>query len=198
MIGEPALAPDPRFAELKNALADRLASAGASITPQNFASLLDPLMRSVLAQGFAEATAHEGTVWLLDEPGQHLIPAYNTGPNAAKFVATFKQPVNEGLIAMVTASEQPFVENEVYRNSRQSKRLDTALGVQTCSLIGVPFYLLKRCSGTISCVQLKTANQPDPPGFTPSHLAAVQRTASVLSRLLDFQFLGATVGWTPS
>src|SRR6188474_2922732 len=100
--------PDPRFAELKNGLHERLAQVAASVTAENFGSLLDPLMRQVAREGFLQATAHEGTVWLADAPGEFLLPAFNTGQDAERWVPQFKQPLNSGLISMVFASEQPF------------------------------------------------------------------------------------------
>jgi GAF domain len=192
------LVPDPAFAELTPLLSDRLERAAAGLQPAQFSSLLDPLMRDVLERGFTETGAHEGTVWLLDPAGEHLVPAHNTGPNAAQLVGRFKQPLSSGLICMVFASEQPFLENDVGKNAAQSKLLDSQLQVQTCAMIAVPFYFLRACRGVVSCVQLKRLNssEPDPTGFRPEHLARVQLAAALLARLIEFRLLGQTVGWT--
>lgn len=189
--------PDARFVSLKAALGERLNAVAATIRPENFASLLDTLMLDVLQRGFAEATAHEGSIWLLDAGGSYLVPAWNNGAKAAEFVCRHRQPLDRGLISMVFASEQPFVENEVYRNQQFDPEVDLKLKLRTCALIEVPFYFLKACRGVISCVQVKALgdNVPDPPGFSPPHLAAVQRTATMLSRLLELRLLGSTVGW---
>jgi len=191
------LTPEPAFADLKPVLAERLARVGASIHAEEFSALLEPLMRKALEQGFTEAGAHEGTVWLLDEPGEHLVPAYNTGPQAEEWVGQFKQPLSSGLIGMVFASEQPFVENEVWKNAQQSKALDSRLQVQTYAMIAVPFYFLQACRGVVSCVQLKRADsrQADPPGFRPEHLASIQRAVALLSQLIEYRLLSRTVGW---
>ena len=167
------------------------------ITPWNFRSLLDTLMQEVFQHGLTATGAHEGTIWLLDPEEQNLVPAYNTGPDADRFVGTFRQPLNEGLVCMVFASEQPFVENEVYKNTRQSRQLDSLLQKQTRALIALPFYFLKGCRGVVSCVQLGTPErqQPAPRGFTHVHLADMQRTVGILSRLLEYRLLGSTVGW---
>lgn len=190
--------PEQGFVELRPMLAEKLERLAASIGPAQFGSLLTPLMRQVLAHGFQDAMADEGTVWLLDESNEHLVPAYNTGPQAAEWVGRFKQPLNQGLICMVLATEQPFLENEVWKNGRQSKLLDTQLQVQTWSMIAVPFYFLRACRGVVSCVQLKRdgASQPEPPGFSPGHLERVQLAAALLSRLTEFEFLSGAVGWT--
>ena len=190
--------PDPAFLDLKAALSERLERVASSLQPEQFESLLDPLMRQTLERGFAEAGAHEGTVWLLDQAGKNLIPAWNSGPQAAKLVGKFKQPLSAGLICMVFSSEQPFLENEVWKNSRQSKLLDSLLQVQTSAMIAVPLYFLRGCRGVVSCVQLKNsnANVPEPSGFLPEQLAHVQRAAALLSQLVELKLLSRTVGWS--
>ena len=190
--------PEPRFAELGPVLAQRLEQvATRTITPWNFGSLLDTLMQEVFQHGLTAAGAHEGTIWLLDPEEQNLIPAYNTGLDADRFVGTFRQPLNQGLVCMVFASEQPFVENDVYKNTRQSRQLDSLLQKQTHALIALPFYFLKNCRGVVSCVQLGEPERQQPArcGFTHVHLAEMQRTVGILSRLLEYQLLGRTVGW---
>jgi len=71
------------------------------------------------------------------------------------------------------------------------------LGVRTYALIAVPFYLFNHCLGVVSCVQLKKpdAREPEPPGFGSDDLSVVQRAAGILTRLLEYRLLGATVGW---
>ena len=190
------IVPDPRFAELQGALQERLAAIGNSIQPDNFSSLLDPLSREVFSRGMTEARAHEGAIWLLDADRQHLVPAYNTGPDADKIVGKFKQPLNAGLICMVFASEQPIVENEVYKNARQSKLLDETLKVQTHALIAAPFHFLNACRGVISCVQLKRATKADElTGFQFADLTAIQRTTALLAQLIELRVLASAVGW---
>jgi hypothetical protein len=169
---------------------DALEKVASRVGPGGFAAMLDPTMRETLAHGFAEAGAHEGTVWLVDEQGDNLVPAYNTGPQAAEVVGNFKQPLRTGLVCMVFASEQPFVENEVGRNLQQSKLLDERLQVETWAMIAVPFYILGRCRGVVSCVQLKRSpSRASPPGFPPESLASVQRACERLTDLLDLRLL---------
>ena len=187
--------PDPRFLELQSGLVDRLARVADSIRPSNLASLLDPLMRDLLEVAFQEAGAHEGTIWWHDESNECLVPGYNTGPNAAQLVGKFRQPLNAGLVCMVLASEQPFLENRVYQNAQQSKLLDMTLGVRSYALIAVPFYLLRGCRGVVSCVQLLRPEEPEPAGFQPRDLAGVQRAVSCVSRLLEWRLVGQTLGW---
>ena len=189
--------PDPAFVQLRPELLDRLARVGAGINARQFGELLDPLMKDVFRKGVAESGAQEGTIWLVDEAGKYLEPAYNTGPRAEEFVGHFKQPLNTGLISMVFASEQPFIENAVPQNPSQSKLLDSLLQVQTTALIAVPFGFLHACRGVISCVQLTQPGStgPDVPAFRPQHLAGIQRTVGILSQLIEHELLSVIVGW---
>jgi len=189
---------DPRLLEMKGALVNRLTQVVDQLDPTALASLLDPLLRSVFQAGIKEAQADEGTIWLVDRSAEFLEPAHNTGPHAARFVGSFRQPLSEGLICMVFSTEQAFMENEVFRNTRQSKRLDTLLEVRTQALLAVPFTLFNHCRGVVSCVQLGApdAGQPTPRGFQSANLTTMQRTAMTLSRLLEHRLLGSVLGWT--
>jgi transcriptional regulator with GAF, ATPase, and Fis domain len=188
---------EPAFESLNPTLLARMSQLGDSIHAPQFEPLLEPLLRQVIEQGFREAGAHEGTVWLADAAGEFLEPAFNTGPRAGQIVGRFKQPLGSGLISMVFATEQPFVENDVPRNAQQSKLLDVTLGVQTHALIAVPFHFLKACRGVVSCVQLKPADSrsADPPGFLPQHVAGLQRTTALAAMLIEYRLLSRMVGW---
>jgi hypothetical protein len=190
--------PDPAFERMKPALREHLARTVADIHAAQFAALLDPLIREVVQQGFAQAGAHEGTVWLVNEANENLEPAYNTGAQAAQIIGAFKQPLNSGLVCMVFASEQPFLENEVFKNAQQSKALDSLLQTETFAMIAVPFYLLGECRGVVSCVQLKRpdATEAPPPGFRPENLVRVQRMTAVFSQLVEHRILCRTTGLT--
>ena len=167
-----------------------------AIEPEAFPSLMDDLMVEVLREGFRQANADEGSIWLVDGTEEFLVAVFNTGPRAAEFVGTFKQPLKSGLICMVFANEQPFVENDVAGNRNQSKLLDSRLGCQTDALIAVPFYFLGSCRGVISCVQLMgNGASSRARGFSTTALKAVERSATTLSRLIDHALLSKTVGW---
>ena len=199
MSGRLNIVPDPAFVDLRPVLAERLERIASSVRAEQFGTLLGPLMEQVLRKSFQEAGADEGTVWLLDGAGEHLVPAHNTGPRAAELVGKFKQPLNAGLICMVFANEQPFLENEVWKNQHQSKLLDSQLQQQTCAMIAVPFYFLRACRGVISCVQLKVDVAPASAtraGFRPADLESVQRAAALLSESIELQLLSRTVGWS--
>jgi hypothetical protein len=189
-----SLQPDPRFAPLKADLLGRLEQIVSERPPRVFVSLLDGTMRGLLEKTFLEVQAHEGTLWLADWKRNSLVPVFNSGPQARQIVGRFRQPFAAGLVSMVYATEQPFLENEVYKNKKQSKQLDTMLRVQTWSLLIVPFYFLNACRGVLSCVQLKRrgAREPDPPGFQPAHLTILQQAAALTGSLLDRRLLALT------
>jgi transcriptional regulator with GAF, ATPase, and Fis domain len=185
------LLPEPALADLKSDLWERMSRIGDEVHAVQFSQLIDTLLRQVLDQGFKEAGAHEGTVWLVDAAEEFLVPAFNTGPLSPQIVGQFKQPLNSGLISMVFASEQSFIENDVSQNAQQSKLLDTQLRIKTHALIAVPFHFLNACRGVVSCVQLKPNDpqSPQPAGFQTAHLAAIQRTTSLLAQLIEHRLL---------
>jgi hypothetical protein len=186
---------DERFSVLLPALGERLAIVGRSITADNFASMLDETMRRAIHVAFRDAHADEGTIWLVEEATDTLVAAYNTGLNAEKLVGHFKQPLDAGLISMVYANEQPFLENDVSRNSKQDKSLDSLLSLQTCAMIVSPFYFLEACRGVISCVQLTAAGAGySGRGFDEEDKSAVCHAAATLGRLIDHRILRSIVG----
>lgn len=113
--------------------------------------------------------AQEATVWRVDDG--HLVPAWNSGPNAEAILASYKQPLSEGLISIVCLTEQAICENEVYRNAGQDPTLDRTLGVLTCSMMAVPLRVGGEVSGVVSCVKLKKSlAEEDPPPFSQRDL----------------------------
>ena len=194
------LQPDQRFAPMRERLHERVREAAAALSAETFADFFDPLMQATVRDEFDAVGAHEGTIWLADAEEKYLVPAFNTGPNAAQLVNRFQQPLSQGLISLVFRNGQSFCENQVYRNAEQDKTLDTRLHLQTCAMIAVPLYFAQNVRGVISCVQLKEADSksPDPPGFSPASIHRIERVAAVLGRLLDLSLVGTTVGWRVS
>ncbi len=136
---------------------------------------------AALARTFREIGADEGTLWLLDEPQAHLVPRWNSGPEAARFVNSYRQPLERGLISLVCISEQSLCENQVYRNDTQDPTLDRKLGKRTCSMIAVPVRHCGAIRGVVSCVKLRSRDdhESDPPGFTLSDLETVAGVAEI-------------------
>jgi hypothetical protein len=192
--------PNERFAPLRGVLHDHLARVAQAITPENFPTLCDPLIRGIFKNALNAVGAHEGSIWIVDDKRENLVNALNTGPQAAQLVG-YKQPLGTGIISMVMANEQGFVENKVYQNAIHSKAVDNSLKVVTHAMIAVPFYYLKACRGVISCVQLMPAGAApgaEPEGFDPDDLIRIQNTASIITDLIDYRLLSTAVAWTQS
>ena len=195
--------PDERFAAMRPALQEHLDKMSKGITPDNFLSLCDDLMLSLLHDAFRQVGADEGSIWLLNPEKSHLVITHNNGPDSARIVG-FKQPLSEGIVSMVAATEHAFAENEVYKNKKHSATLDRQLGKTTFAMIVVPFYLLGAVRGVISCVQLVNVRyegdqalptESTPAGFKVADMAVVQRAATVIRNLLDHRLLKTAIGW---
>lgn len=189
------LLPDERLAPLLPSLEESLAAAAEGVTPDTFVSLLDDTMRRVIQLSFRQAEADDGTLWLVDEAKEALVPAYNTGPDAER-ILKFRQPLTAGLVSMVFGNERPFMENQVPKNARQDKTLDKQLGKQTLAMVIVPFYFLGACRGVISCVKMGVPGevQPESQRFAESAQAFLVHGSTVLGRLLDLSVLRTTLG----
>ncbi|MEY2572981.1 MAG: hypothetical protein QOJ87_1194 [Verrucomicrobiota bacterium] len=195
--------PEQRFVPLRPALQEHLAKLGVAVTPENFVSVCDEMVLKLLKETFVRIGADEGSIWLLDPEKQHLVVAFNSGPNTDK-ITGFRQPVSKGIVSLVVASEHAFVENQVYKNAKHSKELDQKLHKTTYAMIAVPFYFLNEVRGVISCVQLLDVEVRDgqaeatgdtPGGFGPTELNAIQTIAAVVRDLIDYRLLGTAVGW---
>jgi len=188
---------DDRLGHLRSIVRTRLRELAARAGAGAFEEFFDGTMRALLEDRFRAIGAHEGTVWLLDESRNFLVPRFNTGPNAANFVGHFRQSVRSGMISMIVSTELPLCENEVSRNQLQDKSLDQKLGLQTCAMLAAPLYFAGELRGVISAVQLRVPDsaEPEPPGFSPQHLDALQLTASVLARLIEQQLLSLAIGF---
>jgi hypothetical protein len=192
---------DSRFEPLKNALRERMQSAANAITAETFQDVLDTTMRGVVGSAFTAAGAHEGSIWLAERGADNevgaLVAAYNTGPDASKLIG-FRQHIGQGIISSVFAYEQPFCENQVYKNEKHDKTVDRSLGTVTVAMIAVPLYFAGTPRGIVSCVQRKPRDEAsDPPGFPMDSIRHVQLAAEVLSRLIDHRLLSVTVGYQP-
>lgn len=168
----------------------------ADVVGERWDRVVDATVRRFLVESLHDAGAHEGTVWLLDEARENLIPRFNSGPKAGDFVGQFRQSLRSGMISMVVATELPICENEVHKNQQQDRSLDRTLQLQTCAMIAVPLYYAGDLRGVISAVQLKPAGSPDPdpPGFTMENLQQLQRTADLLARLIEHRLLTLVLG----
>lgn len=188
--------PEERFAELRSSIQTRLKTAAALACGEYFRSLLDPGITGLMECAFRNVGAHEGTVWLLNDAKDALVPRFNTGQRAHEFVGRYHHPLTSGFVSVVFHTEQPLCENGVYRSARHDKTLDLKLGLHTCAMIAVPLTFCGELRGVISCVQIKSAagDEPDPPGFTDKDLGAVQLVASAIGRLIEAKLVRLCLG----
>ena len=196
MSGRITVLPDDRLVAHHGTVQQSFRRAAACICEGGFDDFFDSTMREFFCGCLAARGAHEGTVWLINAEGTALIPRFNNGPNATGFVDKFQQSLSTGMISAVVATEQPMCENAVQLNHARDPSLDRKLGVRTCAMLAVPFYFAGELRGVISAVQLARADstEPEPPGFSPEALAALQVNAAVLGRLLERKLLGAVLG----
>jgi len=188
--------PEEGFAPLRPAVIARVRDAARRACGDSFTSLFQGNSQRVLTQCFCRIGADEGTVWLIDEAREVLIPQFNSGPKSAELVGVLRQPLDRGMISLAFASEQPICENDVYRNEQQDKTVDRALSQLTCAMLAVPLAFGRELRGVISAVKLKSpqSDRPDPPGFSGDDLRFAELVTSTVGCLLDFKLLELCLG----
>ena len=185
--------PDPVLSEHAAALEKRLDETARQLSPENLGTLLGVSSRELVSVTISALPADSASIWLIDADHTHLIVSH-TAPHSDALLDR-EQPLNEGLISLVLASEQSICENQVYEHAQHSKQVDSALGIVTCAMIAVPFYVGGNLRGVLSCVRLKdTPDAEDPPGFTAANLGRVERLSTAIERLLNYRILTACLG----
>ncbi len=141
----------------------------------------------ILRKAFVAVHADEGTIWLLDEKQEALVPVWSSGPYGERFVGIHRQPLTAGLMSLICVTEQAICENSVYQNAQQDPTLDRRLGVLTCAMIAVPLRFRDAIHGGVSCVRLKKANAsaPEPSPFSTADLALVTDAVREVERLIE-------------
>jgi hypothetical protein len=142
---------------------------------------------AVLRKAFDAVGANEGTIWLLDEKEEALVPVWSSGPYGERFVGIHRQPLTAGIMSLICVTEQGLCENAVYQNAQQDPTLDRRLGVLTCAMIAVPLRFGDAIHGGVSCVRLKPADAaaPEPPPFSVADLALVTDAVREVERLIE-------------
>lgn len=151
-------------------------------------SFLESSWEALFASAMREMEADEGTVWLLDDKGEALVPVHNSGPRARDFVAKFRQPLSKGLISAVFGTQIGMVEDFVYRNAEHDPQANQVTGVVTVHLGAVPFYFGGDTRGVVTAVKIRemgTGEADDPPPFVPEALGCLSRLANHLGELVD-------------
>lgn len=184
--------PDPILSEHAAAIEQRLEACARDLTNSNLEQLLGPVVREMVSVTIAALRADSASIWLVDLGRTKLVCSHIEPPNE---LLNKEQPLNEGLISLVLASERPICENRVYANAHHSKKVDTELNQITCAMLAAPFYAGGLLRGVLSCVKLKdSADTPDPDGFSAADLSRIQRLSTAIERILNYRLLTAILG----
>jgi len=179
--------PEEGFAALRPLVIARIRDTAKRACGELFEALLPGNARRLLTECFVRIGAHEGTVWLIDDAREALVPRFNSGPKAQDLVGVFRQPLDRGIISLAFVSEQSICENDVYRNDRQDRTVDEKLDQLTCAMLAVPIAFGRELRGVVSAVKLKARDSktPDPVGFSSGDLRFAELVTSIIGCLLD-------------
>jgi hypothetical protein len=187
---------DPVLEAARPALQRRLDALAAAWDVAAVRAILRGAAADDLRDAFDAVGATEGTLWIVDAAAGALVPAFNSGPDAARFVAEVTQPLGRGLVAMVLATQNAFCENAVWRNAAHDGTVDRVMGRRTLAMIAVPFFLGAQPRGVVSCVRLGASDSRAAGArFTPADLRRVRRAADALTLRLEHETLRVVLGW---
>lgn len=182
-----SIQPDPVLSQQSYTIEQRVGEAARSLTIDELDALLGVVGREMVSVTNLALEATSASIWLTDEERTKMVVSHS---EPVSDIIGREQPIDEGFVSLVFASEQAICENQVYEQAQHSKRIDAELGQVTCSMIATPFYLAGQLRGVLSCVKLKdSTDAPDPPPFTAANLNRVKRLATALERMLNFRIL---------
>lgn len=194
---------DPELSPLAEQLAARRELFATHCLKEKPSALVDGLPARLTDTVLKSIGADEGSLWLAIDDSQALLPVWNNGPDAERFVGSFKLPVTQGISGFVFTSGIAACEAEVCFNQRQHRELDRSLGVLTWAMLAVPLVFGGAARGVITAVRLiRLSDLPDlkrvpesrdefPADFTPpaafglADLSAMETTAGAVGRLIE-------------
>jgi hypothetical protein len=203
---------DPELSPLADQLAARREQFAEHCLKEKPSALVDGLPARLADTVLKSIGADEGSLWLAVDDGQALLPIWNNGPDAARFVGSFRLPVTQGISGFVFTSGIAACEAEVCFNQRQHRELDLQLGVLTWAMLAVPLFFGGASRGVITAVRLiRLSDLPDlkrvpesraefPSDFTPpaafglADLSAMETTAGAVGRLIEHRLTAWVLG----
>lgn len=185
------LLPDPDLEEQGDLFARALERYAKRLRPAELRGLIDAPVESVLRSVRESVAADSAGIWITDAGRENLVVAF-AEPGDERFLGR-EQPLSEGFISLVFASEQPICENRVTGDERHSKRIDTAVGETTEAMVAVPFYLGGILRGVVSAVRWRGGRSPGA-AFRPADLQSVQRGSVVVERLVNLALTKTILG----
>lgn len=204
--------PDPELTPLEEKLASRRDQFARHALTAQPASLIEGLPARLIHQALGSIAADEGSVWLAMDNAQVLVPVWNNGPDAARFVNSFRLPATLGITGLVFTSGLAACESEVCFHQLQNRDLDRTLGVLTWAMLAVPLKFAGELRGVITAVRLiRLADLPGliqmpeslagfPPGYRPpaafavADLQAMETTAAAVGRLIEHRLTAWILG----
>ena len=191
MIKPSPLLPDPELEELGDRVTRALERYAKRLRPAEFRGLIDAPSQSVLHEIRTDIAADSAGIWIVDENRENLVFAV-TEPDDGRILGR-EQPLSEGFISLVFASEQPICENRVSEDERHSKRIDAAVGETTEAMIAVPFYFGGVLRGVVSTVRWGGGCSSGEP-FSLEDLKSMQRASAVIERLVNHALIEIIFG----
>lgn len=203
---------DPDLAPLADQLAMRREQFALHCLAQKPAALIEGLPARHTDIVLKSIGADEGTIWLAVDDSRTLLPVWNNGPDAARFVGSFKLPATDGISGFVFTSGIAACEAEVCFNQRQHRELDQKLAVLTWAMLAVPIVFSGAVRGVITAVRLiRLSELPDtkrlpqshadfPPGYQPPHafgladLGTMEAAASSIGKLVEHRLTAWVLG----
>lgn len=188
---------DSALADRVRHLAEACARHVVATTPS---ALMEGVQARMLDASLRSIDAHEGSVWLATGDGKELLPVWNNGPDAARFVGAFRLPASQGITGLVFSTGLSACESEVCFHERQHRGLDESLGVMTWAMLAVPLCFFGEVRGVVTAVRLVRttsftampksraewpADVPVPESFSVEDLGAIEQAAAVLGRLME-------------
>ncbi len=204
--------PDPELSSLEEKLAARRGQFARHALRQAPEALLEGLPARLVHHALGGIQADEGSLWLATEDSQFLVPVWNNGPDAARFVGSFRLPATQGITGMVFTSGLAACESEVCFHQQQNRTLDGNLGVLTWAMLAVPLKFAGELRGVITAVRLiRLTDLPDltrvpasaaefPPGYMPPQpfgiddLNIMETTAAAAGRLVEHRLTAWVLG----
>lgn len=203
---------DPELSSLEEKLAARREQFAQHALQQSPAALIEGLPARLLQLTLSGIQADEGSVWLAMEQSQVLVPVWNNGPDAGRFVGSFRLPATQGITGMVFTSGLAASESEVCFHQQQNRELDRSLGVLTWAMLAVPLKFAGELRGVITAVRLiRLKDLPDlaqvpesqadfPPGYFPpptfaiADLQAIETVAAAVGKLIEHRLTAWVLG----
>ena len=190
MINTPLL-PDPELEEQGDRVSRALERYAKRLRSGELCGLIDAPVEAAI-KGLTDLVGGDsGALWITDEQRDNLVVAFCSSENSG--LVGCSQPLSEGLISLVFASEQPICETNVYADARHSKAIDEMTGNKTDAMVAVPFYLGGVLRGVLSVVRFKVSVEGER-GFSLEQFQLVQRGAVTTERLLNLELVKVILG----